>query len=68
MSDKHGYMSMRTDAEWGYLFTAASLVEVRTVADEIIAAAEDDPTNAELRRDLQRVTRARLNAGARAVS
>lgn len=67
-SGRHGYQSVRTDEEWDHLFTVATLSEVRAVADEIIAAAEADPGNENLRRDLQRVTRARLNAGARAVA
>lgn len=69
MSEKHGYPSIRTDAEWHYLFTTATIAEVRQVAEEIEAAAvtDPDPTHKNLRRDLQRVTKARLNAGQRAV-
>ena len=73
MSDKHGYMSVRTDAEWEYLFTAASLAELRIVESEVASAARADHAargitdewapiaDDNLRRDWSRITRAKLN-------
>lgn len=65
-SDRKGYESLRPDSEWAYLFTDAALAEVLEVQREIIAAAEAAPDSRDLRRDLQRITQARMNAGMRA--
>lgn len=69
----HGYHSVRTDEEWDHLFTAATLPEVRAVEAEIIAAAREDQgggdaarvADGSLRRDLQRITKCKVNAAMR---
>jgi hypothetical protein len=66
-SEMHRYESVRTDEEWDYLFHRATIGEVLEVLREIERRGSADPTSADLGRDLQRITKARLNAGNREV-